>query len=641
MRPYIDKSKAQPLIWTATETHCDVCGHPLAIAQHRRRYVIRLDGVYRNVRRDKHCTREGCPMGAKLYRPLEDIRLALPYMSYGLDVVLLVGEQHVHQKQSLRQIGRDLWEREVKVDQSHVGELLRAYLALCEVSRSQEALVARLVAQGGIVLMVDGVQFDNRSPVVYVGWDALSGTVLCSERQPFRGQRDLEPLLMRIKEMGIKVLGVVSDKDTGLVPAVEKVFKEVPHQLCQTHFLKNCAKGMEPDLKALGESVEQRAEKVREVEARMHKARQKKQAAGAAVNLAVCLTEASPSKGSPPPLDSRSAEPAAARPKPPGADVGEVPPEVAPQAVEAAQPAAERPEPPVAPDSAEPAAARPKPPGADVGEVPPEVAPKAKETASEEELATQFCALVRANARVSGRALLAPAQMERHQRLEQIRQSLDEVRKKKAHPTPLLDALSHALKPNWHAARTAGRVERHVELLREVTRRIVPDPKVSERPSASQAEAEFTAWLADLQAKTPRRGLNAPTAHFIDHLVATAGRWCPRLFTCYTDPRIPATTNSLEGFFGCTKSQLRQALGRGSTVGSPMHNLDFALLPLMPAAKQKPAAAGRPSLQMTVDTEAYRKARKSLDQREQPAKQRRSWVRSLVNHLARLVGAAD
>ena len=59
------------------------------------------------------------------------------------------------------------------------------------------------------------------------------------------------------------------------------------------------------------------------------------------------------------------------------------------------------------------------------------MAPKAKETASEEELATQFCALVRANARVSGRALLAPAQMERHQRLEQIRQSLDEVRKKK------------------------------------------------------------------------------------------------------------------------------------------------------------------------------------------------------------------
>jgi hypothetical protein len=183
-------------------------------------------------------------------------------------------------------------------------------------------------------------------------------------------------------------------------------------------------------------------------------------------------------------------------------------------------------------------------------------------------------------------------------------------------------------------------VTRHVELLREVTRRIVPGPRIEERPSADQAHAQVTAWLADLQATTPRAGLNAPTAHFIDHLVATAERWGTRLFTCYTDPRIPATTNSLESLFGCTKSQLCQVLRRGSTLGSPMHNLEFALLPLMPRAKQKPDEAGRPTLQTPVDTEAYRKARKSLDLREQPAQQRRSLVRSLVAHLARIVGAA-
>jgi len=430
MRPHIDKSKAKPLIWTATETHCEVCSRALAIAQHRRRYVIRLDGVYRNVRRDKHCTGKGCPTAEKLYRPLEDIRLALPFMNYGLDVVLLVGEEHVHQKQSLRQIGRDLEERGIKVDQSHVGELLRAYLALCEANRSPEALVARLCAQGGIVLMVDGVQFDNRSPVVYVCWDALSGTVLCSERQAFRGERDLEPLLMRVKAMGIPMLGVVTDKDTGLVPAVEKVFPEVPRQLCQTHFLKNCAKGMEPDLTALGESVERRAEKVREVETRMHKA---KQTAGALVNPAVPVTEANASKPSspPPPLGPGAAQPAVERSKPEGPAVEEVPAEAAPFAEEAAQPAAERPQPPVAPDSAPPDAERTKG-GPPVGEVLPEAAPKAAETASEEELATRFCALVRANARVSGRALLAPAHLERHHRLEQIRQSLDVVRKKKS-----------------------------------------------------------------------------------------------------------------------------------------------------------------------------------------------------------------
>jgi hypothetical protein len=326
-----------------------------------------LDGVYRNVRRDKRCTREDCPGGRELYRPLEDIRLALPYMNYGLDLVLLVGEEHVHRNQSLRQICRDLHERGVKPDQSHVGELLRAYLALCEVSRSEEARRAELVKQGGIVLMADGVHFDNRSPVVYVCWDALSGTVLCSERKPFRGEHDLEPLLVRVKEMGVPVLGVVTDKDTGLVPAVKKVFPDVPYQLCQTHFLKNCAGGMDKDLKALGESVERRADKVREVETRMHKARRKKEAAVAQANKSAPLPEQAPQK-------------------------------------------------------------QPLP---DVGEVPKGSAPQAAQACSEQELATQLCALVRHNARVSGRALLAPPQMERHRRLELIRDSLDATRKKR------------------------------------------------------------------------------------------------------------------------------------------------------------------------------------------------------------------
>ena len=52
---------------------------------------------------------------------------------------------------------------------------------------------------------------------------------------------------------------------TPLVPAVAAVFPEVPHQLCHTHFLKNCARPLEPDLRELGASVEQRAERVRKL----------------------------------------------------------------------------------------------------------------------------------------------------------------------------------------------------------------------------------------------------------------------------------------------------------------------------------------------------------------------------------------
>ena len=39
-----------------------------------------------------------------------------------------------------------------------------------------------------------------------------------------------------------RLIGIVTDKERGLVPAVKRVFPQVPYQLCHTHFLKNCAK---------------------------------------------------------------------------------------------------------------------------------------------------------------------------------------------------------------------------------------------------------------------------------------------------------------------------------------------------------------------------------------------------------------
>ena len=39
--------------------------------------------------------------------------------------------------------------------------------------------------------MCDGVQFDDRSPVLYLVWDSLSGTPLFGERKQYRGEEDL------------------------------------------------------------------------------------------------------------------------------------------------------------------------------------------------------------------------------------------------------------------------------------------------------------------------------------------------------------------------------------------------------------------------------------------------------------------
>ena len=262
--------EARQLVATASETVCETCGRELKIFEHRPRYVKRLDGLVHLVRRDKRCKDKGCPGYARIFRPLEDVRLALPRVKFGLDVVLAVGERHL-KAESLRAIGRDLVAKGVPIAQTHVGRLFRSFMSLTELARGDgRRLQKKLRKQGGIVLMADGVQFDPHSPVLYVLWDAISGEPLFAERMEYRSAEDICPLLERVKAMGVKVIGIVSDKEKGLVPAIAKVFPDVPHQFCQTHFLKNCAKALDKDLGALGTSVTSRGDRVRKIGKRLH-----------------------------------------------------------------------------------------------------------------------------------------------------------------------------------------------------------------------------------------------------------------------------------------------------------------------------------------------------------------------------------
>jgi hypothetical protein len=339
MHRAVDASKARRIVLTAQETTCPSCQGGLAIRQHRQRYVWRLDGLVHQVCRDKRCLDPQCPGSAVIYRPPVDLRLALPRMSFGLDVVATVGERHLDRAQSLRQIGCDLEEQGVPIHQTHVGELFRTFVALCQLARGdQDKVKRRLVEQGGIYLMVDGVQFDDRSPVLYLCWDARSGAPLFGERLATRDAAALSQLLRRVRRLGVPVRGITTDAEKGLVPAVAEVFPEVPHQLCHTHFLKNCARPLEPDLRELGTSVEQRAERVRKLERRMDKE------------------------------------------------------------------------------------AAPPPPAAAVSDTAP---------MTEQDMARAFCALVKPQAKRSGKAPLEPPELLRHQCLEQVRKTVEQATQKK------------------------------------------------------------------------------------------------------------------------------------------------------------------------------------------------------------------
>lgn len=114
-------------------------------------------------------------------------------------------------------------------------------------------------------------------------------------------------------------------------------------------------------------------------------------------------------------------------------------------------------------------------------------------------------------------------------------------------------------------------------------------------------------------------------------------RYRGHLFKCFDDPRIPATTNDLERFFGGSKQTLRHALGCGSTTNSVLTNLgDEALV-----AYQYVRQIGTPSASAVAvcSPTDFRTERARLARREAPAIRQRSLVRHLPRHLGQLRAA--
>jgi hypothetical protein len=174
-----------------------------------------------------------------------------------LDVVAFVGEGRLTRGKSQPQIHQELEEQHgVRISARHVGNLFKIFLALVHAVNAETDVIRRfLVAQGGIILSIDGVAFDDTSPVLYVLRDVLSGEILYSERVDRRDDARLGEMLVNVKRLRVPVLGVISDKEKAIVSAVARVFPKVPHQYCHLHFLKNLAKPMEADLATLGSAI--------------------------------------------------------------------------------------------------------------------------------------------------------------------------------------------------------------------------------------------------------------------------------------------------------------------------------------------------------------------------------------------------
>jgi transposase-like protein len=215
----------------------------MRIRYENHRTVATLSGLVRLHLKIRRCEEPGCARRHVPYRPESEGAIALPQHEFGLDVIALVGVLRYRQHQSVPEIHRALRERGVAICERTVTNLLDRYDELLATSLADDRRLRSLLAgQGRVILALDGLQPDVGHEVLWVLRDCLSGEVLLAKSLLSATREDLAVLLQQVAEsVGVPIVGVISDGQHSIRRAVRRALPDVPHQLCQFHFLREAA----------------------------------------------------------------------------------------------------------------------------------------------------------------------------------------------------------------------------------------------------------------------------------------------------------------------------------------------------------------------------------------------------------------
>src|SRR2546426_10258102 len=134
------------------EHKCAECGRTLReVKTLSKRIVVTLTGVIKLNHAGYRCPDAQCPGSQRTYRSVEADALALPRMTYGLDIVLLVGRLHPREHRTVDEIHQEVLKRleprGVKIARRADLYLFEAYCTLLRaaslVKDDQEWLPAR------------------------------------------------------------------------------------------------------------------------------------------------------------------------------------------------------------------------------------------------------------------------------------------------------------------------------------------------------------------------------------------------------------------------------------------------------------------------------------------------------------------
>jgi hypothetical protein len=226
---------------------CPQCGNHWWVAYNSRRKVVTLEGIFQLRIAICQCHTPTCPQYHVRYHPEEEGRWALPHGEFGLDVIALIGAWRFREHRSVPEMHQRLQARGLAISERAVTHLMQRYEELVSLRvTDQERIKERLQKQGHVILALDGLQPDVGHEVLWVVRDCLSEEILLARPLLSSTQGDITGLLQEVKlllePLKVPVKGIISDGEETIRSAVAFVFPDIPHQLCQFHYLKDAIK---------------------------------------------------------------------------------------------------------------------------------------------------------------------------------------------------------------------------------------------------------------------------------------------------------------------------------------------------------------------------------------------------------------
>jgi hypothetical protein len=224
---------------------CPHCGDLLVLCNYLawNKTVQMLHRVLSVASRPGRCPHATC-VGSRLrLLSAEGQRIAPAGSTYGYDVVVRIGWWRQESRATYREIHAEL-ASQVPISESHVGYLYQqVYLPLlaCHERQHRDRLAQIAQQQGGLIMALDGLAPQGGEPQIWFIRELSSGLTLRSGWLCQQDQPTFEAFLEPLKHLEWPILAVLSDKQTGLGPAVATVLPHSRHQFCQAHYLRNLA----------------------------------------------------------------------------------------------------------------------------------------------------------------------------------------------------------------------------------------------------------------------------------------------------------------------------------------------------------------------------------------------------------------